>query len=152
MEPKALNRLAVTATLHCLTGCAIGEILGNVIGSGLGWGNIATEILTVPLAFGFGYGLTMKPLISNGMEISQATRLALASDSLSITTMVIVDAVIMMTVPGALAAGPTAALFWGSLLFALVVSFIVTVPVNRYLIARGKGHALIHKHHDHNQH
>lgn len=152
METKALNRLAVMATLHCLTGCAVGEILGNVIGSGLGWSSIATEIFTVPLAFGFGYGFTMKPLLGNGMEIGRATRLALASDSLSIATMVIVDAIIMMVVPGALAAGPTTALFWSSLLFALIVSFIVTVPVNRYLIARGKGHALIHDYHSHDEH
>lgn len=152
MEAKDLNKLAVMATLHCLTGCAIGEILGNVIGSGLGWSNIATELLTIPLAFGFGYSFTMRPLIASGMGVGRATRLALASDSLSIATMVIVDAIIMMVVPGALAAGPATALFWSSLLFALIVSFIVTVPVNRYLIARGKGHALIHDHHNHDEH
>lgn len=149
MDSKSLNRLAITATLHCLTGCAAGEILGNVIGSGLNWSSIATEMLAILLAFGFGYGFTMKPLISSGMSISRATKLALASDSLSITTMVIIDTIIMMTIPGALAAGPTTVLFWSSLIFALIVSFVVTVPVNRYLIARGKGHALIHEHHHH---
>lgn len=147
MDAKALNKLAVVATLHCLTGCAIGEILGNVIGSGLNWSNIATELLTIPLAFGFGYGLTMRPLVSSGMQIGQATRLALASDTFSIMTMVIVDAIIMLIIPGALAAGPATALFWASLAVAIIVSFIFAVPVNRYLIARGKGHAVIHAHH-----
>lgn len=147
MERKALNRLAVMATLHCLTGCAIGEILGNVIGSGLNWSAMATESLAVPLAFAFGYGLTMRPLLKNGITLRRATRLALASDTLSITTMVIVDTLIMVSIPGALNAGPATALFWGSLALALSVSFVFALPVNRYLIARGKGHAVIHEHH-----
>lgn len=147
MEHKDLNRLAVTATLHCLSGCAIGEILGSVIGSGLNWSAMATTFLTVPMAFAFGYGLTMRPLLGHGIGLRQATRLALTSDTMSITTMEIVDTLIIVTVPGALAAGPATGLFWGSLALALAVAFICAVPVNRYLIARGKGHAVIHEHH-----
>lgn len=147
MESKALNQLAVTATLHCLAGCAIGEILGNAIGSGLNWSAMATEALAIPLAFLFGYSLTMRPLLRQGIGLRRATKLALASDTLSITTMVIVDTLIMVSIPGALKAGPATALFWGSLALALAVSFMFAVPVNRYLIARGKGHAVIHDHH-----
>ncbi len=147
MAGKELNTLAITATLHCLTGCAIGEILGNVIGSGLNWGAMATEALAIPLAFTFGYSLTMRPLLRQGINLKRATKLALASDTLSITTMVIVDTLIMISIPGALNAGPATALFWGSLALALAVSFVFALPVNRYLIARGKGHAVIHEHH-----
>jgi hypothetical protein len=146
MDGRELNKLAVTATLHCLTGCAIGEILGNVIGSGFNWSAMATEALAIPLAFIFGYTLTMRPLLRQGINLKQATKLALASDTLSITTMVIVDTLIMISVPGALNAGPSTALFWGSLVLALAVSFVCATPVNRYLIARGKGHAVIHGH------
>ena len=147
MEHKALNRLAVKATLHCLTGCAIGEILGTVIGSGLNWSNVATELLTVPLAFIFGYSLTMWPLLGNGIDFSRAVKLALASDTLSIVTMELVDTLIILLIPGALAAGPSTLLFWISLAVSLVVAFACAVPVNRYLIARGKGHAVLHGHH-----
>lgn len=135
------------ATLHCLSGCAIGEILGTVIGSGLNWSNVATEVLTVPLAFIFGYSLTMRPLLRHGLGFKPSIRVALASDSLSITTMEIVDTIIILVIPGALAAGPTTLLFWSSLAISLAVAFILTVPVNRYLIIRGKGHALVHQHH-----
>jgi hypothetical protein len=147
MNDKALTKLAITATLHCLSGCAIGEIIGTVIGSGLNWSNIATELLTIPLAFIFGYSLTMRPLIMHDIKLRQAVRVALASDSLSIITMEIVDTLIILLIPGALAAGPTTLLFWSSLMVSLVVAFICAVPVNRYLIARGKGHALAHQHH-----
>jgi hypothetical protein len=147
MEGKALTKLAVAATLHCLSGCAIGEIIGTVIGSGLNWSNAATEALTIPLAFVFGYSLTMRPLLKHGLDLKKAVRVALASDSLSIVTMEIVDTLIILLIPGALAAGPAALLFWSSLLASLAIAFVFAVPVNRYLIAKGKGHALVHEYH-----
>jgi hypothetical protein len=147
MDTKELNGLAVWATLHCLTGCAIGEVLGSVIGSGLNWSNLATESLTIPLAFAFGYAFTMRPLLRNGIKPKRAARLALVSDTLSITTMEIIDTIIILLIPGALTAGPVTALFWGSLALALTGAFICAVPVNRYLIARGKGHAVMHRYH-----
>jgi hypothetical protein len=147
MTGRPLTKLAITATLHCLTGCAIGEIIGSVIGSGLNWSNLATECLTIPLAFATGYGFTMRPLLKNGLTLKQSGRIALASDSLSIVTMEIMDTAVILLIPGALAAGPGTSLFWLSLAAALLVAFIVTTPVNRYLIARGKGHALVHEHH-----
>jgi ABC-type uncharacterized transport system permease subunit len=149
MEPRALTKLAIKATVHCLTGCAIGEVIGTVIGSGLNWSNMATEFLTVPLAFAFGYLFTMRPLLAEGIGLKTATRLALASDSLSIITMELFDTLVILLIPGALAAGPTTLLFWSSLAAALLTAFIFAVPVNRYLIARGKGHAVIHGHHAH---
>jgi hypothetical protein len=147
MANKSQTRLAIKATIHCLTGCAIGEILGTVIGSGLNWSNVDTEILTVPLAFIFGYSLTMKPLLKHGLGFKPAVRIALAADSLSITTMEIMDTLIILLIPGALAAGPTTRLFWLSLAASLMVAFVFAVPVNRYLIGKGKGHALVHTHH-----
>ena len=145
----SLNRVAFSATAHCLTGCAIGEVLGMVIGTALGWSNVATIILAVALAFLFGYSLTMLPLLRSGMALAAVLPLAFASDTLSITVMEIVDNLIMVAVPGAMEAGPTSLLFWGSLAFALAVAFVVAFPVNRYLIARGKGHAVVHQHHKH---
>lgn len=150
MEQSKLNKLAVQATLHCLTGCAIGEVLGAVIGSALNWNNMATALLAVLLAFLFGYSFTIRPLLRHGMSLRAAGKVALAADTLSIATMEIVDTLIILSVPGALEAGPTTLLFWGSLAFALAVAFCVAVPVNRALIARGKGHALVHSHHDQN--
>jgi len=147
MFERSSTGLAIQATLHCLSGCAIGEITGTVIGSGLNWSNWATEALTIPLAFLFGYSLTMRTLIRHDISLRRAIRIALASDSLSITTMEIVDTLIILLIPGALAAGPTTFLFWSSLLASLLVAFVVAVPVNRYLITRGKGHALVHDHH-----
>jgi hypothetical protein len=147
MENKDLTKLAVSATLHCLSGCAIGEIIGTVIGSGLNWSNVGTEALTVPLAFLFGYSLTMRPLLRHGIRLKKAVRIALASDSLSIITMEIVDTFIILLIPGALAAGPATLLFWTSLFAALAIAFVFAVPVNRYLIARGKGHAVMHQYH-----
>lgn len=147
MKDDELTRLAVRATLHCLTGCAVGEILGTVIGSGLGWNNLLTALLGITLAFIFGYGLTMRPLLRDGLALAAVAKLALASDTLSITTMEVMDTLIVLLVPGALMAGPTTLLFWSSLGLSLIVAFVCAVPVNRYLIARGRGHALVHAHH-----
>ena len=142
-----LNRLAFSATAHCLTGCAIGEVLGIVIGTALGWGNVATIALAVVLAFFFGYSLTMLPLLRSGLALATVLPLAFASDTLSITIMEIVDNLIIVLIPGAMDAGLTSALFWGSLAFSLVVAFVAAFPVNRWLIARGKGHAVVHEYH-----
>ena len=139
--------LAFSATLHCLTGCAIGEVLGMVIGTALGWGDLPTIALAVVLAFLFGYSLTMLPLLRSGLALAAAIPLALASDTLSIAVMEIVDNAIMLLIPGAMEAGLTNLLFWGSLAFALVIAGAVAFPVNRWLIARGKGHAVVHEHH-----
>jgi len=146
---SSLNRTAFSATLHCLTGCAIGEVLGIVIGTGLGWSTVATIALAIVLAFFFGYGLTMLPLLRSGMALGAALPLAFASDTLSITVMEIVDNLIIVVIPGAMDAGLGSLLFWGSLAFALAVAFVAAFPVNRYLISRGKGHAVVHKHHGH---
>jgi hypothetical protein len=144
-----LNRPAFSATLHCLTGCSIGEVLGMVIGTVLGWGNFATIVLAIVLAFFFGYALTMVPLLRSGIALSAALPLAFASDTISITIMEIVDNLIILVIPGAMDAGLGNLLFWGSLAFALAIAFVAAFPVNRYLIARGKGHAVVHKHHGH---
>ena len=144
---SSLNRLAFSATAHCLTGCAIGEVLGLVIGTVLGWGNVATIVLAIVLAFFFGYSLTMLPLLRSGLSLATALPLAFASDTLSITVMEIVDNLIIVFIPGAMDAGLTSALFWGSLAFALAVAFVAAFPVNRWLIARGKGHAVVHEYH-----
>jgi Domain of unknown function (DUF4396) len=146
---SALNRTAFSATLHCLTGCAIGEVLGIVIGTALGWSNVATIGLAIVLAFFFGYGLTMLPLLRSGMAFGTVLPLAFASDTLSITVMEIVDNLIIVVIPGAMDAGVGSLLFWGSLAFALAVAFVAAYPVNRFLISRGKGHAVVHKHHGH---
>ena len=145
----SLNRLAFSATAHCLTGCAIGEVLGIIIGTALGWGNFATIALAIVLAFFFGYSLTMLPLLRSGMALAAVLPLAFASDTLSITVMEIVDNLIIVVIPGAMDAGLGSLLFWGSLAFALAVAFVAAFPVNRYLISRGKGHAVVHEHHGH---
>jgi hypothetical protein len=145
----SLNRLAFSATAHCLTGCAIGEVLGMGIGTALGWGNAATIAPAVALAFFFGYSLTMLPLLRSGMALAAVLPLAFASDTLSITVMEIVDNLIMLAVPGAMEVGPTSLLFWGSLAFALLIAEAAAFPVNRWLIARRKGHAVVHQHHEH---
>ena len=144
-EPS-LNRTAWSATLHCLTGCAIGEILGMVIGTALGWGNGATIALAVALAFVFGYAFTLVPLLK-ALGFSSAAKLALAADTASITVMEIVDNAIMLVIPGAMDAGLDTLLFWGSLAFSLALAAVAAFPVNRWLIARGKGHAVVHAHH-----
>jgi hypothetical protein len=146
-ERAGLTRLAVSATLHCLTGCAIGEVLGMVIGTALGWSDGATIVLAVILAFLFGYSLTIAPVLRTGLPLRAALGVAFAADTLSIAVMEIVDNAVILLVPGAMEAGLTSLLFWGSLAFALVVAFVVTVPVNRWLIARGKGHAVVHQYH-----
>ena len=147
-EGPALTRLAVSATLHCLTGCAIGEVLGMVIGTALGWSDLQTVALAVLLAFFFGYALTIGPVLRSGVPLAAAVPVAFAADTLSITVMEVVDNAVMLLVPGAMDAGLGSWLFWGALAFALAVAFVVTVPVNRWLIARGRGHAVVHDLHD----
>jgi putative flippase GtrA len=149
MEAPTLTRTAISATLHCLTGCALGEVLGLVLATAFGWPNGPSIAISIALAFVFGYLLTTLPLLRAGLSLRAALALALASDTLSITTMEIVDSLIVLAVPGAMAAGLGDPLFWGSLAFALFIAFWVAVPVNRWLIARGKGHAVIHAHHAH---
>jgi Domain of unknown function (DUF4396) len=144
-EGAALTAVAISATLHCLTGCALGEIAGMAIGTALGFSDLATIGLAVALAFLFGYTLTSLPLLHAGMALSAVIPVALASDTFSIATMEIVDNVIMVLVPGAMEAGPGSLLFWGSLSVALVVAGAVAMPVNRWLIARGKGHVAVHE-------
>ena len=144
-----LNRIAISATIHCLTGCSIGEVLGMIVGTALGWGNWATVALSVVLAFAFGYLLTLIPLLKAKLEIRTAMALALASDTLSITIMEIVDNAVMLVIPGAMAAGLGQPLFWGSLFISLILAGIAAFPANRWLISRGKGHALIHRHPGH---
>lgn len=144
-----LNRLAWSATLHCLTGCAAGEVLGLVIGTALGWGTPATIALAVGLAFLFGYAFTAVPLLRAGMAVRAVLALALAADTASITIMEIVDNGVMLLVPGAMEAGLGDALFWGSLALSLAVAAVAAFPVNRWLIARGRGHAVVHGHHAH---
>lgn len=143
----SLNRTALVATVHCLTGCTIGEILGMVLGTMLGWGNWPTVALAVALAFLFGYAMTVWPLRKAGMVWGTALGLAFASDTLSMTIMEIVDNAIMVLIPGAMDAGLGTGLFWGSLIASLIVAGIAAFPVNRWLIAKGKGHALVHAHH-----
>jgi hypothetical protein len=143
----SLNRLAASATTHCLTGCAIGEVLGMVIGTALGWTDLATIVIAIALAFVFGYSLTLWPLIASGMALRAALGLALVADTLSITIMEIVDNGIMLVIPGAMDAHLDNALFWGSLAVSLGIAWVAAFPVNRWLISRGRGHAVIHSHH-----
>jgi Domain of unknown function (DUF4396) len=143
-EGGGLNRLAVSATLHCLTGCAIGEIVGMVVGTAFALSNGATVVISVVLAFFFGYGLTSLPLLRAGLALAAVVPVALASDTLSIATMEVVDNAIIIVIPGALNAGLDSLLFWGSLSFSLFVAGLIAVPVNRALLARGKGHAAVH--------
>jgi Domain of unknown function (DUF4396) len=142
--PSGLTQRAIQATLHCLAGCAVGEILGMVIATALGWGAASSIAISVILAFVFGYALTLRSLLRSGVEPRRAMSLSFASDTISIATMEIVDNVFIVLVPGALAAGLTDSLFWWSLLISLAVAFAAAVPVNRWLIARGRGHAVIH--------
>ncbi len=148
VAPRAsLNRTALSATVHCLTGCAIGEVLGMVIGTALGWSAAPTIALAVALAFLFGYGLTSLPLLRSGLALSTVIPIALAADTVSIAIMEVVDNAIMLLIPGAMEAGLTNFLFWGSLAFALLVAGVAAYPVNRWLIRRGRGHAVVHAHH-----
>jgi hypothetical protein len=142
---RALTATAVSATLHCLTGCALGEIAGMAIGTAAGLSQWGTVALSVALAFVFGYALTSLPLLRAGLALAAVIPIALASDTFSIVTMEIIDNLVMVVVPGAMDAGLGALLFWGSLSFALSVAFVAAVPVNRWLIARGRGHAAVHR-------
>jgi hypothetical protein len=144
---RTLTRLAVSATLHCLTGCAIGEVLGLVLATWWGWSNAPSIALAIVLAFVFGYSLTIIPVLRSGLALKTAIGVALAADTVSILTMEIIDNVVILVVPGAMQAGLTAWLFWASLAASLVIAFAVTVPVNRALIARGRGHAVVHRYH-----
>jgi hypothetical protein len=148
-EPVSLTRSAVDATLHCLTGCATGEILGMVIATALSWGNAASIAVSIVLAFFFGYAVTVGPVIRAGVPPRRAFQLSLASDTVSIATMEIVDNAFILLVPGAIAAGLADGLFWWSLIVSLAIAFVLTVPVNRFLIARGRGHAVMHELHGH---
>jgi Domain of unknown function (DUF4396) len=148
----SLNRLALSATLHCLSGCATGEVLGVVIGTALGWSDFATIALAVALAFLFGYTFTSVPLLRAGMAIGAVIPIALASDTLSIAIMEIVDNAIILLIPGVMEAGLGDIGFWAALAVALLFAGIAAYPVNRWLIARGKGHAIVHQHHGHHGH
>ena len=139
--------MAARATLHCLTGCAIGEVLGMVIGTALGWHNIPTLILAIVLAFFFGYALTLRGVLRTGLNLRAAVKIALAADTLSIAVMELVDNSVIALIPGAMDAGLSRWLFWGALALSLVVAFVVTTPVNRWMISRGKGHAVVHSRH-----
>ena len=145
----SLNRTALRATVHCLTGCAIGEVIGMVIGTALGWSNMQTVALSVALAFVFGYSLTLLPLLRGGLALAAALPIAFAADTISIAVMEVVDNAIMLLVPGAMDAGLGNLRFWGSLAASLVIAGTVAFPVNRYLIRRGRGHAVVHAHHAH---
>jgi hypothetical protein len=142
---RALDRVAASATLHCLTGCAIGEVAGVAIGTALGWSDIATIALAIALAFIFGYSLTSLPLLRAGIAFAAVVPIALASDTVSIAVMEFVDNAILLVIPGAMEAGLDTLLFWGSLAVALVIAGLFAFPVNRWLIARGKGHAAVHE-------
>jgi hypothetical protein len=142
---RALDQVALSATLHCLTGCAIGEVVGIAIGTALGWSNLATIALAIALAFLFGYSLTSLPLLRAGLALAAVIPIALASDTLSIATMEVVDNAIILIIPGAMEAGLGDLLFWGSLAAALVIAGVAAFPVNRWLLRRGKGHAAVHE-------
>ena len=147
-EPN-LKKLALSATLHCLSGCATGEVLGLVIGTALGLSNGVTIVLAVLLAFFFGYLFTVFPLLQHGMKPGAAIGTAFASDTASIAIMEVVDNAVMLVIPGAMSASLASPLFWVSMALSLVVAGLFAFPVNRWLIARGKGHALVHSHHEH---
>ena len=139
--------MAAQATLHCLTGCAIGEVLGMVIGTSLGLHDLATVVLSIALAFVFGYALTVRGVLRSGLDLRTALKVALAADTASIAVMEIIDNAIILAVPGAMDAGLTSWLFWGALAFSLAVAFVVTMPFNKWMIGRGKGHAVMHAYH-----
>jgi hypothetical protein len=146
-SPRSLNSVALRATVHCLSGCAVGEILGMVLGTALALSNGATIALAVALAFAFGYAFTLVPLVRSGMELASAAKVAFAADTASIALMEIVDNAAMVAIPGAMDAGLGSALFWGALAGSLVVAGAAALPLNRWLISRGKGHAMAHAHH-----
>ena len=143
-EDKSLNALAFSATVHCLTGCAIGEVAGMVIGTALDWSNAATIAISIVLAFVFGYSFTSAPLLRAGMALGAVVPLALASDTISIGIMEIVDNTVVAVIPGALDASLSDVAFWASLALALLLAGLAAYPANRWLLVRGKGHAVIH--------
>ena len=151
-EGPSLNRLALQATTHCLTGCAIGEVAGMVISTALSWGNVGAIVLSIVLAFFFGYALTMRPLVASGLSLGRATRLALSADTVSITVMEITDNAILLVIPAAMNAQLDEPLFWWSLALSLAVAGVVAFPVNRWMIGRGQGHAVVHGAHVHEGH
>ena len=146
---QSLNRLAASATTHCLTGCAIGEVLGMFIGTALGWGNFETIVISIVLAFFFGYYLTALPLLRAGLAFGTVAGLAFAADTFSITVMEITDNAVLLVIPGAMEAGLGDPLFWGSLAFSLAVAWVAAFPFNRWLISKGRGHAVVHAYHQH---
>jgi len=145
MHDHDVNGMALSATLHCLSGCALGEIAGVVIGTALGWSNGATIALAIVLAFVFGYSLTSLPLLRGGLALATVVPIAFASDTLSIAVMEVVDNAIVLAIPGAMDAGIGDLLFWGSLSVALVIAGLFAFPVNRWLLQRGKGHTAVHE-------
>jgi hypothetical protein len=144
---QSLNKIAASATLHCLTGCAIGEVVGMIISTAYNWAAAPSIALSIVLAFVFGYSFSMRPLLLHGMDLRQALKLALAADTVSIAVMELADNGFVLAVPGAISAGLSTGLFWISLAISLVVAFAAAFPVNRYLIQHGKGHAVMHRHH-----
>ena len=146
---QSLNRTAATATLHCLTGCAIGEVAGMIISTAAGWSNVSNIVISIVLAFLFGYALSIRPLLKHGLSFKKSLKIAFAADTASIATMELADNAFIIAVPGAINAGLGTVLFWVSLAVSLGVAFVVAFPVNRYLIARGKGHAIAHQYHHH---
>lgn len=145
--PPATWAMAVQATLHCLTGCAIGEVLGMVVGTAFGWGNLPTMVLAIALAFAFGYSLTLRGVLRAGVDFRTAFRVALAADTLSIVVMELMDNGVILVWPSAMDATLGDALFWISLAVSFVIAFMVTTPVNKWMIGRGKGHAVVHRYH-----
>jgi hypothetical protein len=148
-QQQSLNRLAFSATVHCLSGCAVGEVLGMLIGTALGWSDLATIVLAIALAFLFGYSFTSIPLLRSGLALSAVIPLALAADTISIVIMEIVDNTIMLLIPGAMDATLSDPGFWAALAAALLIAGAAAYPANRWLISRGKGHAVVHSHHAH---
>ena len=146
---QSLNALAFSATVHCLTGCAIGEVLGIVIGTALGWSDAATIALAIGLAFFFGYSFTLFAVLRTGLDLKSAVKVALAADTVSIAVMEFVDNAVLLLIPGVMDAGLDEIGFWAALAFALLVAGAVAYPVNRWLLARGKGHAVVHGYHAH---
>ena len=148
-QQRSLNRSAFSATVHCLTGCAIGEVLGMILATWWGWGNVASVVLAVAFAFLFGYSLTLGPVLRSGVRFRRALPIAFASDTASLSLMEIVDNAFILLVPGAIDAELSDALFWWSLGVSLIIAFALALPLNRWLIARGKGHAVVHAYHAH---
>jgi hypothetical protein len=147
MHTESSDKAAASATLHCLSGCAIGEIIGLILGTSLGWSAGLTIAVSVTLAFLFGYALSLIPVLKAGVALGTALGLVLAADTLSIATMEIVDNAIMALVPGAMSAGIVNPIFWLTLTVSLIAAFAAAYPVNRYLLRRGQGHALMHQYH-----